>query len=194
MVFSRFALSLFVLFGTTLSVFPSVIVLITSQYRYRCNVVKFKNHSGSDRSRTMCGRRHISHPSPASFSSTAATMSVAYLPAGSGGLARWVQIMRFSYRDICWYIDIFICRYMWIYRSAQSQGTGGQSIILLLSLLRTGFVPLFMLCNAAPDVRFWSASLWWKLWDVTWSSYLDHDHAFQQCDWHLFQNRIWWNW
>ena len=31
--FSRFALSLFVVFGTTLSVFPSVIVLITSQYR-----------------------------------------------------------------------------------------------------------------------------------------------------------------
>ena len=30
---SRFALSLFVVFGTTLSVFPSVIVLITSQYR-----------------------------------------------------------------------------------------------------------------------------------------------------------------
>ena len=34
--FSRFALSLFVVFGTTLSVFPSVIVLITSQYRW-CN-------------------------------------------------------------------------------------------------------------------------------------------------------------
>ena len=33
MIFFRFALSLFVVFGTTLSVFPSVIVLITSQYR-----------------------------------------------------------------------------------------------------------------------------------------------------------------
>ena len=33
------------------------------------------------------------------------------------------------------------------------QGKGGQSITLLLSLMRIGFVPLFMLCNAAPDRR-----------------------------------------
>ena len=43
--------------------------------------------------------------------------------------------------------------FFFLKRSTQLQGKGGQNITLLFSLMRTGFVPLFMLCNAAPDRR-----------------------------------------
>merc|ERR1719391_153494 len=101
----RFALSLFVVFGTTLSVFPSVIVLITSQYRSEPDNV---------------------------WASTYFTPVSCFLLFNCGDyvgriLAGWVR---------------------W-----PGKGKGGQSITLLLSLMRIGFVPLFMLCNAAPDRR-----------------------------------------
>lgn len=101
----RYALSAFIVFCTTLSVFPSVIVLITSQY-------------SSDPSNV--------------FANTYFTPVCCFLLFNCGDytgriLASWIRL--------------------------PGQSVSGQNVTLLLSLVRVVFVPLFMLCNAAPTVR-----------------------------------------
>jgi len=101
----RYCLSLLLVFSTTLSVFPSVTVLITSQYR-------------SDPGNT--------------WARTYFTPVTCFLLFNCGDylgrtLASWVRL--------------------------PGQGRTGQNLTLLASLLRTGFIPLFMLCNAAPGRR-----------------------------------------
>jgi len=101
----RYLLSVLVIFFTTLSVFPSVIVLISSQY-------------SSDPSNIW-----------ANIYFTPVTCFLLFNCGDYLGriLASWIK--------------------------CPGPGRLGENVTLVLSLARIVFIPLFMLCNAAPSVR-----------------------------------------
>lgn len=101
----KYLLSVFFVFFTSLSVFPSVIVLITSQY--------------SDNPDDIWANKYF-------------TPVTCFLLFNTGDylgriLASWVRL--------------------------PGEGVCGQNVTLALSICRIVFIPLFMLCNAAPTVR-----------------------------------------
>lgn len=101
----RYILSVFFIFFTSLSVFPSVIVLITSQYSENPDDV---------------------------WANIYFTPVTCFLLFNTGDylgriLASWIK--------------------------CPGEGECGQNVTLALSIVRIVFIPLFMLCNAAPTVR-----------------------------------------
>jgi len=101
----KYVLSVFFIFFTSLSVFPSVIVLITSQY--------------SDNPDDVWANIYF-------------TPVTCFLLFNTGDylgriLASWIRL--------------------------PGEGSCGQNTTLVLSICRIVFIPLFMLCNAAPTVR-----------------------------------------
>jgi len=101
----RYQLSVLICFCTTLTVFPSVTVLVVSQFR-------------SDPDNTFA--------------------SVYFTPV--------TCFLLFNCGD---YVGRLLASWIKLPNSAKL----GQNIVLAITILRIGMIPLLMLCNAAPDVR-----------------------------------------
>jgi equilibrative nucleoside transporter 1/2/3 len=133
----HFCLSIFIVFSTTLAVFPAITVLIESGKTLRNRTESLHNIQIIwtilfDFTRRFYSSEHRNVPHPSAWAKKYFTTVTCFLLFNS-----------------CDYLGRLMASWLLV----PSRSFSGRITILLLSLARITFIPIFMFCNAAPTKR-----------------------------------------